>query len=534
MPAPFWLQLVGIGYASFDLPLDVGRMNGGADASVSAESGAIAGALALAGTDSTTSGETGALFSNYFNTVPDASSSAETGAMVLGLALVGGDQANSNETGTLSGQQIGRLSPLLKQLLEDSDGPFIPVIDIALPGGTWLLSSIDFASTSLGQYEGEVLEWSAIQQAVSDPSSEVQALQTSIRISDVERAFKGLVSGADAALVKGSSILIRLASPKVPPPAWRTLMVGIVFDWSFPAPLQAQLILRTDDLAMTDSEFPKPGLALNRADRPSAEAEAIGKYSPIVLGMQDSQSYQATGMVPCQYVDTVAFKYEAAIGRVGVGQAYVDGAPGSGFAIAYERVGGKFKTVVDFASVQSGKVTADVSGYESVGDGTGTLVDIPTDAIALLFSNFVFDEWLAGLWFPTSPRFDQVRLARLRAYCVQHLYKAARVISEPTEGYSELSAGIQSFEFKAWWTPEGTLALAVEDPTDDPYPVAPVSEHDPGLELTYDASELTTAITASFIRNHAEGTYLQTLEVNDPRRYTVAPKTLELPWGPVT
>ena len=76
---------------------------------------------------------------------------------------------------------------------------------------------------------------------------------------------------------------------------------------------------------------------------------------------------------------------------------------GSGWSATVVEVNGRGYTLIDFTTDQgTATITCDVTGLESAGDGSGTVVTNPATIWAMWLSNFVFADYTGvGGWLST-------------------------------------------------------------------------------------------------------------------------------------
>jgi hypothetical protein len=421
----------------------------------------------------------------------------------------------------------GRLSSALRAVLARG---YIPVVTVALPGGTIRGAPVAF-SPSDGHYESRLTEMPEVSESGLDRGGTLQALEVPFTWADTDRAIARILEGADADLVAGSAVTYRIAHPKVPPASWRTLFAGILVKAAFPDVALAQLVARTDDLAMVH-EAPEPGWRVSRAVWPSCDPDADGKIVPPVYGLQDSQNGTNEGILECRFVDTINNVWAVGAGKVGVSRLYDDdGAiPTTEWTVTQTFRGGRTWTIATFTTPPTGTVMADVVGYD-LEDSSGGLVGTnPIDQMAHFFSNFVFGKWTSGPWLPRSGRLDAFSFADIATRLGQIGYRGGVIIADPADGYSWAQKWLGSFYISAAWTPEGTLALLYENPEDlVVYPPGPtlVSRQDAGFAISWDDQDIVGDLVIEY--DEALGEAKASLEVMNPKDYSGRAASVSMP-----
>jgi hypothetical protein len=203
------------------------------------------------------------------------------------------------------------------------------------------------------------------------------------------------------------------------------------------------------------------------------------------------------------------------------------------YVVSTEEIGGRLWTVIDFTSARTGDVTADVTGYDLVDPDGAQVGTNPADQIGHYLDNFVFGDWARGAWLAASGRIDTERLSELSTVLAQRGFRGGRVIAEPTGGYDEIAAFLNTFDLVAWWTARGKLAFALEDPCDlRIYPESTASRliarQAAGWAYRWDDQHIVTAVIAQF--NRKLGEPMSTLEVLDPKRPAEASDTMAMAW----
>jgi hypothetical protein len=212
----------------------------------------------------------------------------------------------------------------------------------------------------------------------------------------------------------------------------------------------------------------------------------------------------------------------------------------SAYTITYLSAGGTLWTIVSFTSAPSGEVRVDAHGYDTVGDGTGTLIDKPTDILKWLAVNLWFQENTSGAWFAdaTAPldttSFSTIATA-LAAQAGGQPYRGSAYFDAERTPYEYLEDWIRSTRVDVAWTIDGKLALKQRSPlATGSYVTSPVF-HYPGdasqIGIEYAAQDWVQRVLVRY-GSQQGGEYIDSEELSDPLISQESAETLELAAGP--
>jgi len=300
----------------------------------------------------------------------------------------------------------------------------------------------------------------------------------------------------------------------------------------------------------------KGAIGTHRSHRRVDNTVTLGSYTPLIYGKHDDYADQSAGAIPCLFVDSALFQYLVSIGWVNVLRVYVDGViQSSGFSITHPTVNGRYYTMVDFTGTQSGKtITADVEGYDTVGDGTGKMICDPIGVLQHIITNFILNDYQSGLWSATDTTvLDSVSMAATQLALHNRAngagYACARYLSNQLTGMQAVNEFCASFNLVPYWTNTGKLAIKLDDPN-VVYPYTYID--DPSLkweelnnpQLSYSGSKQANRVIATFENIAAGGQGTSTsntvpkeyhqVEVSDPLSASLADDHVSLTWGPST
>jgi hypothetical protein len=357
-------------------------------------------------------------------------------------------------------------------------------------------------------------------------------------LDDSDMAMAALFHGPKRNKVRGSPGILYLGSRNVAPEDWYIRFAGRLDTAGLPGPKTWTVTLSPNDLPLQRDSLPKP--TVSPGDWPSAAVEIQDAIVPLIYGKISSASGTNTGAVQLMNVDSAGFRYLVCAGwAVAVDKVYADGVPVSPSAYSVTRpvVNGRLYTLVDFVADPGSSVTigADVRGYESVGDGTGTLITDPGDVIKHGLANFIYNDYRSGPWLPdSSAPIDAASFARAKAFFSARGYQVSKCVKTKVRGQDFVNEILASNEAKACWTAAGNIALKVEDFTSFEYETVFVIPEDEVQDfvLPYPTGDLVDEINAEYGLVPATGTYSQKLTVKDFVTGETAPDSIQLPASP--
>lgn len=420
-----------------------------------------------------------------------------------------------------------------------------PVMTVSLPGSTVRVSSAALSSATGGHFSPKVLSWGSLDYTISDRAGRLNAVETRITVADTDRSIARVVSGASADSVRGSTATIQLATPSVASSSWLTLFSGVVARISFPRPFEAEITIRTNDDQLKRPS-PRGGWALTRVQWPNAKAEIFDKVAPLVYGYHDSANFQTTpGLVPTLPIDTTQFRYLVCAGKAktltrvfkdGV-QITSGGSTDYGGAFEYVTRSGRIYTCLKFTTDQADAVfTIDCLGYESVGDGSGSVITNPATIWAHRLTNFCLGDYMTGAWLSTNALIDSTSLTDAIAY-LNSLGAGAHASiysDEPVTGSDITAEYCDSFRLRAFWTKSGTLAANYENIFAAPYSgtrLRHYREETGPLAIVEDDFNMVSRILIRSAFSASQDKFLNTLEVVDASAANDNQETLDLKWS---
>lgn len=432
----------------------------------------------------------------------------------------------------------------MKQELRKGQGAKILLLfNLDLPGTTLRYAWAAGAVVGVGQYEANVIEVSRLMRATSDRSSSMEDSEQDITIDDTARTFAGIVEGPQGHLVQGSAFTQVLGSPNVPRAQWMDpVFAGQISGHSMVSTNRWRLTLRPADLPLRKFA---PKAAIAQVDWPNADPSVFAQYGPLLYGRHDSSQTTKAGAVPLVHVDTATFRYLLCWGRAqGIDAVYVNGTKtaASNYSVVYDTVGGRLCTLVVFnASQGTAAISADARGYETAGDGSGTLITSPTDEIRHFLSQWVFGDYKTGLWLAESSLIDPASFnvtadffARVSAVSAKRIFGPQRL------GLEFLNEWSQAWQTRLFWTNGGKIGCRLED-----YGHTALYRDDQTGWIRYDRTpfeasyrpdweSLVSSVNVQHHYSAMAGKYLYAFEVRDPTRTFEAPDSLDLPWSAVS
>src|SRR5574341_1554011 len=299
-----------------------------------------------------------------------------------------------------------RMPWLMKQELRRAQGRSAWLQqEVALPGLTkrWTYGAAAGAAVAgVGQFDGQMLSLSPLRRALSDRDGRMQEVQYTFAVEDEGDAIAAL----DPRQIKGSAATLRLVSAGAP---WAKAFVafsGVVDRYSLVGDHRWEFTIAANDAALRLPSFPRA--RIDAADFFGLPAASAAQDGPLIYGKHSSQGNTAKGAVPLVALDAEGLKYLVAWGRMkAVDPVYSDGVLktlGADYSLSFPvSNSGRTYTRVTFVAAQGTKaITADMEGYESVGDGSGALVENPVEEFKHLLVNWIFNDYKSGTWFADS------------------------------------------------------------------------------------------------------------------------------------
>jgi len=434
------------------------------------------------------------------------------------------------------------MAGLLGGLLAESqreDGSLFVGVEFDFPSGTWRIAGKGVSSASLGHYEARVKSFGTLARVPSDRRGSLVSPELSIQIDDTDLRFAKLLGTHERIL--NSAARLKVLSANISPVTYYT---GRLYDWTRGSDFSWTLNVRPPDQALTQNFCRK---VVSIANWPKAADDVRGAVGPIVLGRHDSSGMGIrTGALPTLAVKNDANPFYRAVswGRcLEVSRVYKAGVlqATSAYSVIYVVAGGEPWTIVSFTT-DPGEVTVDALGYDSVGDGTGTLIDKPTDTLKWLLVNLIFQENTSGLWFADSTApveaaaFDSVRddIAMAQGAGGQP-YRMSAYFNSATTGNDYLPKWAFGNRCHLLWTPDGKLKPKLARVlASGSYITSPVFREPSDvaeIELAYPAQDWVKRV---FVRYGSQqgSDYIDSLEVADPLISVESSESLDLEAGP--
>lgn len=215
------------------------------------------------------------------------------------------------------------------------------------------------------------------------------------------------------------------------------------------------------------------GQKLSEQDWSNLPEASVDANVPIVYGLWDSSGGTQQGRVTAILTNAATYEYVIAFGALKSVDVVWSGTTRktvtTDYAVSYAVKGGKTYTLITFVADQgTAVIKADVHGYETVGDGTGTLIDDPADAIKHLIVNFGFNT-PTGTWASDSTApVNVASFAAAKAWVAGRAggadYKASRLITEPVVLMNECEDWARDMRIPLHFTWGGTLCAYLDDP----------------------------------------------------------------------
>lgn len=356
---------------------------------------------------------------------------------------------------------MGLVNPKLKTSLAAGDA--FGVLEFDIGGTTHKYAGGWISSASLGSYKGFIPKggWGPSPRAVPIRGDRIQSVQTSVVIEDKDQALDKLVSGQYARQIRGADARIRIVAPGLDADLYHLRFSGQLLDYEKTNIGKYRFLLGTKAPEL-DAYLSVP--IITKATWPDADGSALGKRTPLVLGIHDSASLGSRGMLPTQYVDTVNFRYLVSHTYIkSIDNVYVDNViQASGWTEENYYIEGQRYTVVEFSSDQlDATITVDATGMTEDGDPSSTAITNPVAQFRHVLANYVFNSW-DGVPANIHGTTDSALRADL-------LYKSEIIMNSRGQDGSisipEKLTGLQFINkwssqfFPAYWMPDATIAV---------------------------------------------------------------------------
>lgn len=442
---------------------------------------------------------------------------------------------------------MGLLSAAMLAELQKTNPDVYPLIKVIFPSITKLWGSTPVNVKTVGFYDGRVLSWGGpFVRTLSDRDGNLQTPSMTVTVDDVDLSLSNILEGADANRLRGSQVLITLASPNVASASWATILTGVLAGWKRKGLTSWDLSCQYNDAPLRGYV---PKTAFTASDWPSADPKIYGTYVPIIYGQIDStpSSGSGTGFAPTYLVDTAGGatpEYAISLGWLKqISRVFVNGTLTATYTVNHPVKNGRQYTTIKFTSappLATDTVTADVYGYESVGDGTGTLVTGPS-ALQHFLENFVFRDYQSGAWAVAGTYTDTASFTTSQAWAaaVSTQFTAHWIGgSQETRAMDEVASFLRSLQVHAFWTWGGKLGLLPFDLRDNTvWYDNPQWVYEAGgdvispLDVSYDYQTIMDRISIQYLYSQAGGKYLASLEVRDQALAESVADSLQMPWG---
>lgn len=375
--------------------------------------------------------------------------------------------------------------------------PLYPFVEIGFPGGTKLLSESGIAVPGIGAYDGRIdpKGYQKPKRGVSNLNPSLGLVSMALTVFDPDRVYQKILNGSPDP--RRSTYTYYYGHPTALAKAdWSVRFSGVLDKWDQPAGNADlwRLYGQTDDFRL-DTMFPKKQVL--KQENPLAPGTSFGSYMSAIWGTFDSLSTSGKGAlvsIPISIDATAGYRYNASIGILkSIRNVFKNGALQTlttNYTIDFPVLFGTQITRITMvqATVAGDVITFDADGYETVGDGTGTLILNPVDQMKHRLVNFVFGDYRSGPWLAdaTAP-IDVGSFAAASTYAGNANYEGSNHEGGTTtqrRGRDSINEWLTSWQaFKLYWTPQGKLGIVpVLNPKHPGYGTSPGWLYGPALE----------------------------------------------------
>lgn len=417
--------------------------------------------------------------------------------------------------------------------LDKADPSVFFLLKLTINGTSYRYGEVGLIYPSDGMYEAKIESWGVVERGVNVRTNALEFNKVDVVLRDEDQTFTAVVEGEDRNTLRSSTATIIMASPNVSSSNWATVFSGRIDQIAQPDYLKWTVSLSPNDLPLQRESVPKT--KVSRADFPSCDVDVEGEVVPILYGRISSKNDTNTGALPTLFVDSGNSRYLIAAGWVKTVLAvYVDGVAAietTDYTIIRPVINGRQYTLVEFVESQGdATITCDAEGYDTNGDGTGSLIVDPPSQMEHALHNWIYGDYRQGSWLTGGP-VDATTFGA--TFFSDRDYEGSLYLNKKQTGTSVINSFLQTFEAKAYWTHDGDIALGVQDFTTASYVTALVVQKDEisGWNLSYPTVSIYDRINATYA-NYPNGGYSQYLNVVDLSIGEDAPESLALPFSP--
>jgi len=453
----------------------------------------------------------------------------------------------------------------MTQPVEPRQGSVLEItLAAAAWGGDWWGEAPPVAALNLSdgiayargtKYEARIKEWSGLRRGFDVRASNLQHVEVTITAADDDRSVRDALEGGQQ---RGSAAIMWDVYPG-DADNYQQLFTGILDRWSYRKG-ETDIVIRTDDLALRNY---LPTWAVTKSEWPNAPSSSVGLLVPIVYGTHHSAGLSGTGMLTAISVDwtvSVIGWYAVCAGEAKeVLAVYQNGTAKTittHYTIDYALSrAGRAYTVIKFTAgnipAAADVITCDVRGYETTGNTgsgttapTGVQITNPVEQMRHLLINFAEKFWLTGAWYTSSDSaiIDAASWAECVQWAEQKQLEGAGYVGggvEPQQVWDVLNAWLDTWGiFRAYWTAEGKIGLAVLDLSfpgyrgaSDPPLLRTEDELGASAEYEMDTTNLTGSVIASYLYDENQGQYLGSLTVTDPSAPAAVSSSQQMLWA---
>ncbi len=361
----------------------------------------------------------------------------------------------------------------------------------------------------------------------------VQLQTLRARVADTDKLVSKILCGRYEC--RRSPVAMRWGHPALVEADWCTHFTGILQDWSF-ANGSVELEAKTDDRVLSGAI---PRRQILRGWAPTAPADVLGTYCPIVLGIHNANGLDARGQVPAFPISidpATGYVYLVSLGAIrSVLRVYKNSVlqtAGVNYNVAQQWRGGLYMTVVVFtgATVATDVVTCDVEGLTVDNTTSGALILLPADQAKWVLNNLVFADWNGGAYSTTTAPIDAPLFARTASYQATFLAEGSHYLGgslEQTSGMAFLTEWLGSnIMIRARWSPLGKFGVFPFDHRWAPYTTAfwahdSKDEFDASFGTKHSAGQIVSRVSVEYLPGKVAGKMWQRLEVQDLTRWTL-------------
>lgn len=392
--------------------------------------------------------------------------------------------------------------------------------------------------------------WTGLRQQIELRSAGLSGYATSVTVGDPDNRVRDALLNGDNR--QSAAVILRVVPGS--DDDYDTRFTGLLDSWEFMTG-QVRLNLKTDERNLR-AHFPawpylkSEWFQMDPAFDRSYAAIVYGKHDSTALNLNHGMvptvpvwlgenSWRATNIGPASYIKDV---YVTASTTVTKQTDTTD----------YNKVygslaGGKIFTIVEFINFPSTDttVTADLYGYPLTTPGVFTGADVITNPVTQLrhfLVNFAANRtrgYITGAWDMTDNLLDTASWDAAATWANNHGLEGSRFMTDQATALSTIREWCESFPmFRPFWNTAGKVEMCVLSAEWPGYwdGTSPMIRREDTIGSAFqyrlDSSDITSKISAAYLRDSVDNKFLRMLDVEDPTTGELEDTSMQMFWAP--